>query len=104
MRAGSGYTWDGGYTSWYVGGGVVVDIDSEVKGVITSSYPYQLIHEKMNGVYPFWEIGVMVGGNVFFGEMSFRYIFDGDNNKYWVRTASFNLGIGVFLSKKLFRR
>lgn len=104
LRAGSGFTWDGGYTSWYVGGGVVIDIDSEVKGVITSSYPYQSIHEKMNGVYPFWEIGVIVGGNVFFGEMSFRYIFDGDSNKYWARTASFNLGIGVFLSKKLFRR
>lgn len=104
LRAGSGFTWDGGYTSWYVGGGVVIDIDSEVKGVITSSYPYQSIHEKMNGVYPFWEIGVIVGGNVFFGEMSFRYIFDGDRNKYWARTASFNLGIGVFLSKKLFRR
>ena len=105
LRAGSGFTWDGGYTSWYVGGGVVIDTDSEVKGVITSSYSYyQSIHEKMNGVYPFWEIGVIVGGNVFFGEMSFRYIFDGDSNKYWARTASFNLGIGVFLSKKLFRR
>ena len=104
LRAGSGFTWDGGYTSWYVGGGVVIDIDSEVKGVITSSYSYQSIHEKMNGVYPFWEIGVIVGGNVFFGEMSFRYIFDGDSNKYWARTASFNLGIGVFLSKKMFSR
>ena len=104
LRAGSGFTWDGGYTSWYVGGGVVVDIDSEVKVVRTSNFVPVSIHEKMNGVYPFWEMGVIVGGNVVFGEMSFRYIFDGYSNKYWAKTASFNLGIGVFLSKKLFRR
>ena len=36
----------------------------------------------------------------FFVEMSYRYVFEGDIDKYWVDASSFNLGIGVFLSKK----
>lgn len=104
LRIGSGFTWYGIYTSWYMGGGVFVDIDSEVRDAATNIFVSASTHEKINGIYPFWEMGVIVGGNVFFAEMSFRYVFDGDLDKYWVSSPSFNLGVGVFLSKKLFRR
>lgn len=92
-----------------MGGGAFVDIDSNV-AIIGHYYndkegfkDYNLI-KNINNIYPFWEIGTyMTYKDKFFADMSFRYVFDGDIDKYWVSSSSFNLGIGVFLSKKLFR-
>ncbi|MDY5822378.1 MAG: hypothetical protein SPJ83_06260 [Helicobacter sp.] len=57
--------------------------------------------KNMSNVYPFFEIGgYMTYKDKFFGEMSFRYVVNGNIDTYWASNASLNLGIGVFLSKK----
>lgn len=98
LRIGYGNTWENISLIGYAGGGVFFDLDSNI--IIKGNYN---ITKNINGLYPFWELGTyMTYKDKFFAEISFRYVFDGDIDKYWVSSSSFNLGFGVFLSKKLF--
>ncbi len=100
LRVGYGKTYQSMSLIGYAGGGVFVDVNSKM----TIKGQYNLV-KNINNVYPFFEIGgYMTYKDKFFGEMSFRYVANGNIDKYWASNASFNLGIGVFLSKKLFRR
>lgn len=82
----------------YAGGGVFMDIDSNM----TIRGNYNLI-KNIDNLYPFWEIGGYMRYGIFFVEMNYRYVFEGNIDKYWINAPSFNLSIGVFLSNKMFR-
>lgn len=110
LRIGYGNTWRYVSLIGYIGGGAFLDVDSNmtIRGHFSNrveGYKDYNLTKKIQGIYPFWEIGsYMTYKDRFFVEMSYRYVFEGDIDKYWVDASSFNLGIGVFLSKKMFSR
>lgn len=100
LRAGYAYTFNEVNLALigYVGGGVLFDVGSSV--IIKGGHN---VIKQADNVYPFWEAGVYLTFNdYFFGEVGLRYVFESGLDKYWIQTTTFNLGIGVFLTPKLF--
>ncbi|OBV29829.1 hypothetical protein BKN38_04655 [Helicobacter sp. CLO-3] len=76
----------------YAGGGVFMDVGSSIKGSPANTAGYE-INRKINGTYPFWEIGTMFGYKSFYLDVSYRYMLDGKEGEDWAGVGSFNLGI-----------
>lgn len=103
LRIGYGATLDFVSLTAYIGGGGLVDSDSKMTVKGDSEYTNKLT-KNINGTYPFWEIGAfMTFWDSFFVDTSFRYVFQGDANKYWISSATYNFSLGVFLNKSSFR-
>ena len=76
----------------FVGGGALKDIGSSMKSV--GGY---VINQKLDNLFPFWEIGLMLSFKYVSLETSYRHLFNGKDDKSWASIGAFNIGLGFLL-------
>ncbi|KAA8709109.1 penicillin-binding protein activator LpoB [Helicobacter canis] len=76
----------------FVGGGALKDIGSSMKSV--GGY---VINQKLDNLFPFWEIGLMLSFKYVSLETSYRHLFNGKDDKSWASIGAFNVGVGLLL-------
>lgn len=76
----------------FVGGGALKDVGSSMKSV--GGYA---INQKLDNLFPFWEIGLMMSFKYVSLETSYRHLFNGKDDKSWASIGAFNVGVGFLL-------
>ena len=76
----------------FVGGGALKDVGSSMKSV--GGYA---INQKLDNLFPFWEIGLMLSFKYVSLETSYRHLFNGRDDKSWASIGAFNVGVGFLL-------
>lgn len=76
----------------FVGGGALKDVGSSMKSV--GGY---VINQKLDNLFPFWEIGLMMSFKYVSLETSYRHLFNGKDDKSWASIGAFNIGLGFLL-------
>lgn len=76
----------------FVGGGALKDVGSSMKSV--GDY---VINQKLDNLFPFWEIGLMLSFKYVSLETSYRHLLNGKDDKSWASIGAFNIGIGFLL-------
>lgn len=76
----------------FVGGGALKDVGSSMKSV--GGYA---INQKLDNLFPFWEIGLMMSFKYVSLEASYRHLLNGKDDKSWASIGAFNVGIGFLL-------
>lgn len=76
----------------FVGGGALKDVGSSMKSV--GGY---VINQKLDNLFPFWEIGLMLSFKYVSLETSYRHLLNGKDDKSWASIGAFNVGVGFLL-------
>lgn len=76
----------------FVGGGALKDVGSSMKSV--GGY---VINQKLDNLFPFWEIGLMLSFKYVSLEASYRHLLNGKDDKSWASIGAFNVGVGFLL-------
>ena len=56
-----------------------------------------VINQKLDNLFPFWEIGLMLSFKYVSLETSYRHLLNGKDDKSWASIGAFNVGVGFLL-------